>query len=66
MRQPDIAAVIDQSAIEHLIAALKADGYKVIGPCLRDGAIVYEPVDSLTDLPIGYADKQDGGKYRLT
>jgi hypothetical protein len=32
---------------------------------VRDGAIVYDEVTTVTDLPIGWTDEQAGGKYRL-
>jgi Fe-S-cluster-containing hydrogenase component 2 len=48
-----------------LIAALIRDGYEVIGPTLRDGAIVYNHVKSVEDLPVGWTDEQEPGRYRL-
>jgi len=44
---------------------LKAREYQIIGPVLRDGAIVYEELNSAQELPVGWTDEQDGGKYRL-
>ena len=32
---------------------------------MHDGAIVYRDVRSAADLPIGWGDEQDGGRYRL-
>ena len=32
---------------------------------MRDGAIVYEEVEGVGDLPAGWTDEQDGGHYRL-
>ena len=32
---------------------------------MRDGAIVYDELDSGADLPEGWTDEQDGGTYRL-
>jgi sulfhydrogenase subunit beta (sulfur reductase) len=48
-----------------LIEELKNRGYKVIGPTVRDSAIVYEVINSLGDLPIGWTDEQTNGTYRL-
>jgi formate hydrogenlyase subunit 6/NADH:ubiquinone oxidoreductase subunit I len=39
-------------------------GYRVIGPRLRDGAIVYDGIGSVADLPRGVLDEQEGGHYR--
>jgi sulfhydrogenase subunit beta (sulfur reductase) len=48
-----------------LIEALVRKGYEVIGPRLRDGAIVYDKVQSVEDLPAGWTDEQEPGRYRL-
>ena len=48
-----------------LLVALRNRGYQVIGPMVRDGAIVYGQLDSLEDLPIGWTEEQEGGTYRL-
>jgi ferredoxin len=56
---------IARDALDELFAALRARGYTVIGPRVRDRAIVYAEVDSSADLPAGWTDVQDGGSYRL-
>jgi formate hydrogenlyase subunit 6/NADH:ubiquinone oxidoreductase subunit I len=65
MPKADTPAVIDKPALDALIAALREDGFCVVGPRSADGAIVYEPIDGLADLPVGLDDEQDGGRYRL-
>jgi ferredoxin len=57
--------VIAPEALEQLVEALRQHGYRVLGPTVRDGAIVYDDLDSARDLPIGWTDHQDGGTYRL-
>jgi ferredoxin len=37
----------------------------VIGPTLRDGVLVLEELNSAADLPVGYADRQQPGGYRV-
>jgi len=59
------AAVIDAAALDQLVADLAGQGYEVLGPVRRDGAIMNEPVGSADDLPRGWVDEQDGGRYRL-
>ena len=59
------ASVIRSAALDDLIAALRGRGYTVIGPKVRDGAIVYEEISSAADLPKGITDEQEGGTYRL-
>jgi ferredoxin len=63
--QPPAAQVIDRAGLDRLIAALDRAGYTVVGPVARDGAIVYEPVARADQLPDGWIDEQDGGRYRL-
>jgi ferredoxin len=58
-------SVIGPDALDALLAALADRGYRVLGPTVRDGAIVYDDLDSAADLPIGWTDEQDGGRYRL-
>ena len=53
------------SDLDRLIEVLAARGHTVIGPTVRDGAIVYDEVRSTADLPVGWTDEQDGGHYRL-
>ena len=48
-----------------MIAALRGQGYRVVGPRLRDAAIVYDDIDGAADLPAGWTDVQDGGTYRV-
>lgn len=59
------AAVIDRGGLDQLLARLKVRGYRVIGPQLRDGAIVYDDLASVEDLPAGWTDEQEAGRYRL-
>jgi sulfhydrogenase subunit beta (sulfur reductase) len=58
-------AVVDLEGLGGLVAALGDRGYTVIGPTVRDGAIVFDEVTGLGDLPAGWTDDQDGGSYRL-
>jgi len=48
-----------------LIPALQRRGYQVVGPVVREGAIVYDVVEKLADLPAGWTDEQAAGRYRL-
>jgi sulfhydrogenase subunit beta (sulfur reductase) len=59
------AAVIDREKLDALLAALVSRGFKVIGPTIRDRAIVYDEIASTDDLPEGWTDEQEGGTYRL-
>src|ERR1035438_7172657 len=48
--------VLGADQLGKLIEALVRKGYEVIGPTLRDGAIVYDNVESVEDLPAGWTD----------
>ena len=58
-------AILSINALQALVEALKGRGYRVVGPTVRDQAIVYDDIASLADLPKGWTDEQDGGRYRL-
>lgn len=57
--------VLGRGDLDALFQALRARGYFLIGPTVRDQAIVYDEIGSSADLPIGLADEQEGGRYRL-
>ncbi|HYU74754.1 MAG TPA: 4Fe-4S dicluster domain-containing protein, partial [Ktedonobacteraceae bacterium] len=57
--------IVDREHLQHLLAALLKRGYQVVGPTVRDNAIVYDTLTSVDDLPVCYTDEQDGGSYRL-
>lgn len=57
--------LLDPAQIDLLIQALIRCGYDVIGPTIRDGAIIYDRIWSIDDLPKGWTDEQQAGKYRL-
>jgi sulfhydrogenase subunit beta (sulfur reductase) len=57
--------VLGLAGLQDLFSALSARGYQLAGPTVRDGAIVYDRLASVQDLPVGWSDEQDGGRYRL-
>ncbi len=61
----DDRRVIDREGLASLLEALRLDGFDVLGPTVRDGAIVYGPLHGIADLPEGWTDRQDAGRYRL-
>ena len=60
-----VSIVLNKTGLNTLIGELIVEGYQVIGPQLREGAIVYEAIASTDDLPQGWIDCQEGGSYRL-
>lgn len=61
----DNPVVIDPDGLQALFDGLKALGYDLIGPTVRDGAIVYDDVAYVGDLPAGWTDEQAPGAYSL-
>ena len=49
--------LIDPEALNGLLDRLKGDGFTLIGPRLRDDAIIYDEIDCLDDLPKGWTDE---------
>jgi len=57
--------VLGRADFPAFFTALRDAGYEVVGPTLRDGAIVYDKLAGVDDLPIGWTDRQAPGKYRV-
>jgi len=55
----------ERSDFPAFLTAIRAAGFKVVGPTVRDGAIVYGEIREDSDLPVGWTDHQDAGTYRL-
>ena len=56
---------IEKEGLQVLLDALAHRGYRVVGPTLRDQAIVYDDIANVRDLPAGWTDEQSGGRYRV-
>ena len=66
VRQPSGQAVIvDADALPALFDALRGRGYTVVGPTVRDGAIVVAELTSAAELPFGWGVETEAGRYRL-
>jgi sulfhydrogenase subunit beta (sulfur reductase) len=61
----DPVRVLHRHDFQHLLNALVSRGYRIVGPTVRDGAIIYDEIHAASDLPEGWTDRQDGGIYRL-
>jgi len=57
--------VIDKPALQTLFDALQTAGYTLVGPTIREEAIVYDEIGRIEELPIGWTDEQGPGHYRL-
>src|SRR5512132_47003 len=57
--------LITLDGLRGLVEALRARGYQVVGPKLRDGAILYDELSSADELPAGWTEVHDPGHYRV-
>ena len=55
----------ERSEFPELFNELNKRNFRIIGPKIRDSAIVYDQIYSEADLPIGWTDVQEAGNYRL-
>lgn len=62
---PMAALWLDKGALQSLFDAILQAGYEIIGPTIRQAAIVYEPITKVEELPRGWTDRQGPGMYRL-
>jgi ferredoxin len=51
--------------LQLLIDLLRERGWTVVGPTVRDGVLLHTEISSVSQLPRGVGDVQDGGSYRL-
>jgi sulfhydrogenase subunit beta (sulfur reductase) len=50
---------------QHLLDALSSRGSEVVGPTLEDAQLIYGPISTVADLPLGWTAIQEAGTYRL-
>jgi 2-polyprenylphenol hydroxylase and related flavodoxin oxidoreductases len=56
---------LPRAGLDRLLDLLGADGRRVIGPRLSQGAIVYDEIHRAADLPAGWTADQAPGRYLL-
>ena len=56
---------LERDALRQLLDLLVERGFELIGPTVRDGAIVLDRIDGVDDLPRGIQEVQGPGTYRL-
>ncbi|HEY8439114.1 MAG TPA: 4Fe-4S dicluster domain-containing protein [Candidatus Limnocylindrales bacterium] len=63
---PEIGpAFLPAGSLDRLLDAFRADGRRVIGPQVADGAVVYDELRSADELPWGVTSETEPGRYRL-
>ncbi|MCX4092465.1 4Fe-4S dicluster domain-containing protein [Nocardia sp. alder85J] len=63
--EPGGTMVIDRDGLDRLVDVLRAQGYRVIGPQVREAAIVLGELTSAAQLPAGWSVDTEPGRYRL-
>ena len=56
---------LSKTAFGAIFGLLEKRGYQVIGPTIDQGAIIYDHIRCIDDLPRGWTDEQSPGQYRL-
>jgi ferredoxin len=56
---------IAKDRLQAVFDALGDAGYQLVGPTVRDEAIVIDEIETLEDLPVGMTHEQEPGAYRL-
>ena len=65
-RTDELAArVMGPEGLAALVETLLDRGYRVVGPTVRDGAIVLDELVSADELPHGWTASHDAASYRL-
>jgi ferredoxin len=59
------SAVFSEDGLRRLVDELAGRGYRVVGPTVRDNAIVLAELSSADDLPTGWGVDVAPGRYRL-
>ena len=56
---------LPRAELPRLFEALAADGRRIVGPTIAEGAVVYDELDSPAELPHGWTAESEPGSYRL-
>lgn len=65
MKTNKFSYFLPYNRFQNLVQALLDAGYSCIGPQVRDGAIVYDVLQHINQLPWGIQDQQTPGGYQL-
>ena len=64
---PRISAsvVVPKLSLQKVFDNLRVSGFSLIGPTVREGAVVLDEIAGVEDLPLGWTAEQGPGRYRL-
>jgi sulfhydrogenase subunit beta (sulfur reductase) len=57
--------LIQKPDLNLILTRLREEGYQTIGPKVKNETLVYEPIETLGELPQGYVTEQAPGEFRL-
>ena len=56
-------AFLPRAGLDRLLDTLRADGRSIVGPTIRDGAVVYEEIATADALPVGWRSDARGAGH---
>jgi ferredoxin len=57
--------IIPKDGLQSVFDSLMRSGYVIVGPTIDQEAIVYETMENIAELPVGWTDDQGPGQYRI-
>jgi sulfhydrogenase subunit beta (sulfur reductase) len=65
-QEASLPRFLPREGFQSLLDRLQDTGYRCVGPRVKEGAITYEALQSVDELPRGVHDEQSPGTYRLS
>jgi ferredoxin len=59
------SVTVPKPSLEQVFENLRAAGFSLVGPTVRDNAIVIDEIARMEDLPVGWSEESEPGRYRL-
>ena len=57
--------ILSRENFSQLFHVLKKNGYRIVGPTVKQSAVQWEDISNPEDLPVGWRDYQNPGHYQL-
>jgi ferredoxin len=57
--------VVPKPSLQKVFDNLRAAGFTLVGPTVRDGTVLLDEIAGIEDLPVGWTAEQGPGRYRL-
>lgn len=59
------SVILGKAALQQVLDHLSGGGFELIGPTIRDGALILDRIHSISELPVGWVLEQKAGSSRL-